>query len=192
MSFQLKDPDAKLPKFKTRVATAGSLEHKDILEALNQTHTFDLENDTMTVEFMTSWTLPPPSLDDIIQRMPVATIADNSKRDDFVIVLRPYAKVTQSDNALLNAVEAAYTGIWAVLNASPDKNGSLSNLFFHSRTVSTRAPAFRALAFLFCCLSVLFRLIRSDGGSRLWRVCLRVNTDYRRWVSDLRSPPVSG
>ena len=51
---------------------------------------------------------------------------------------------------------------------------------------------FELLAFLFCCLSVLPRLIRSDGGSRLWRVCLRVNTDYRRWVSDLRSPPVSG
>jgi hypothetical protein len=26
----------------------------------------------------------------------------------------------------------------------------------------------------------------------LWWVCLRVNTDYRHWVSDLRSPPVSG
>ena len=51
---------------------------------------------------------------------------------------------------------------------------------------------FVLLAFLFCCLSVLLRPIRSDGGSRLWWVCLRVNTDYRHWVSDLRSPPVSG
>ena len=39
---------------------------------------------------------------------------------------------------------------------------------------------------------VLLCPIRSDGGTWLWRVCLRVNTDYRHWVSDLRSPPVSG
>ena len=51
---------------------------------------------------------------------------------------------------------------------------------------------FVILAFLFCCLSVLLRPIRSDGGTRLWWVCLRVNTDYRHWVFDLRSPPVSG
>ena len=38
----------------------------------------------------------------------------------------------------------------------------------------------------------LLRPIRSDGGTWLWWVCLWVNTDYRHWVSDLRSPPVSG
>ena len=63
------------------------------------------------------------------------------------------------------------------------------------RTTATPTPFdvfFVLLAFLFCGLSVLLPLPRSDGGSRLWWVCLRVNTDYRHWVSDLRSPPVSG
>ena len=36
---------------------------------------------------------------------------------------------------------------------------------------------FVILAFLFCCLSVSLRLIRSDRGTWLWWVCLRVNTD---------------
>ena len=63
------------------------------------------------------------------------------------------------------------------------------------RTTATPTPFdvfFVLLAFLFCGLSVLLHPTRSDGGSRLWWVCLRVNTDYRHWVSDLRSPPVSG
>ena len=65
----------------------------------------------------------------------------------------------------------------------------------HPRLLALRVALdvfFVLMAFLFCCLSVLLRPIRSDGGSRLWWVCLRVNTDYRLWVSDLRSPPVSG
>ena len=43
-----------------------------------------------------------------------------------------------------------------------------------------------------CMGGLSYRCSVSLLNKPLWWVCLRVNTDYRHWVSDLRSPPVSG
>ena len=104
MTYRLHTPVPVLDNITSRLASASSLQHPDVIMIAEQARQFDLSDDQCASMVAEAYSKPTLANNN----MPALFMADNSKRLDCAAINRPYQAPTQTDNHSILNIEVTW------------------------------------------------------------------------------------